>query len=99
MQKLSLAKFRLHLDIERLPTVALYATLAIATLCLLGAGWFTYRKVYVPYVDDTVPEEKLTQKQDKLNVKDFDDASAKLEQKQKVPSPAVTIDPFATRAP
>lgn len=99
MKKISLKGLHFHLDIERVPTVTLYAALGLAVLCLLGAGWFTYKRVYVPYMNDTIPEEKLTQKQDKLNVRDFDAVSAKLELKQKVSPTAGTVDPFTARTP
>lgn len=99
MPKLSLKKIHLHLDIERLPTLTLYAALGISLVCLLGAAWFTYRNVFVPYLNDTIPEEKLTQKQDKLNLKDFEDVRTKLEAKQKGAPSTITVDPFQARVP
>lgn len=99
MQKLDLKKIRIHLDIERLPTLTLYASLGIAAICLLGSAWFTYKNVYIPYTNNTVPEEKLNQKQDKLNIKDFDNVRVKLDAKQKSPSNPITLDPFRTVKP
>lgn len=98
MQKLSLQKFHIRIDIERLPTLTLYVALGLAVLCLAGAALFTYQHVYVPYTSSTVPEEKLTQKQDKLNVKDFEAVRAALDAKQR-DVPTVTVDPFQVRLP
>jgi len=99
MQKLTIKKIKLHIDIERIPTITLYASLTIAIICLLGAAWFTYNNVYQPYMNNTIPEEKLTQKQDKLNVKDFDLVRTKLEAKQKELPNTVAIDPLKVRLP
>lgn len=99
MPKLSLKKIHFHIDIERVPTLTLYAALGLAIACLLGAAWFSYRNVYVPYMNNTIPEEKLNQKQDKLNVKGFNDVRAKLEAKQKGTPNAAAVDPFQTPEP
>ncbi|MEK7518860.1 MAG: hypothetical protein AAB549_02970 [Patescibacteria group bacterium] len=99
MQKISLKKIHFHIDIERVPTLTLYAALSCTIVFLLGAAWFSYRNVYVPYMNNTIPEEKLDQKQDKLNVKDFSDVRAKLEAKQKSTPNAAAVDPFQTPKP
>lgn len=96
MQNLTLKNLRIHIDIERLPTLTLYVALGLTIACLLGAAWFTYRNVYLPYVNSTIPEEKLTQKQDKLNVTDFNDVRAKLNAKQEGTPAPTNVDPFRT---
>jgi hypothetical protein len=97
MQRLTLKGIHFRIEIERLPSLTLYASYILAMLCLCFAGWYTYRNVYVPYLSDVIPEELLTQKQDRLNVKDFNDVRAKLEAKQKG-NPSITlIDPFRVR--
>jgi len=97
MQKLTLKRIHFRIEIERLPSLTLYASYILAVLCLFFAGWYTYRNVYIPYTNDVIPEELLTQKQDKLNVKDFNDVRAKLEVKQKGSPSTTTIDPFQAR--
>lgn len=99
MPKLSLKKIRLHVEIERVPSLTLYAAIGIAAACLVATAWFTYRNVYVPYTNNIVPEEKLTQKQDKLNVTGFDEVRAKLNTKQEATPSATTVDPFQDREP
>ncbi len=97
MPKLTLNRFHIHVDIDRLPSMTLYIAYGIATLCLLAAGWFTYRNIYIPYMNTTIPEDKLTQKRDKLNVKEFEEVRSKLEAKQQGNPSKVTVDPFQTR--
>ena len=99
MPNLSVKKFSYHLNVERRPTLTLYVALGIALVSLAGAAFFTYQKVYVPYTNSTVPEEKLTQKQDKLNLKDFETVRAALDAKQQGNPETVTINPFQPRLP
>jgi hypothetical protein len=97
MQRIPLKRIHFRIEIERLPVLTLYATYIVAILCLSFVGWYTYRNVYIPYMSDVIPEELLTQKQDKLNVKDFNDVRAKLEAKQKGSPSTTIIDPFQAR--
>jgi hypothetical protein len=97
MQKLSLQNFHFRINIERLPTLSLYTSIGLTVVCLAGAILFTYKHVYVPYTSTNVPEEKLTQKQDKLNVKDFDAVRAALDAKQQGNPSAISVDPFQVR--
>lgn len=92
----TLQHIHVQVNIERIPSLSVYTAFTLAVLCLLAAGWFTYLKVYVPYVREEIPEEKFTQKQDKLNVKDFEDVRTKLKGKQEAVSGNAVVDPFQT---
>lgn len=73
----------LHFNFGKLPLIAGIICAIIVVIGLAGIAWFSYTKVYTPYIVTTVPEDKIKQKQEKLNVKDFETVSTKLQEKQK----------------
>lgn len=74
---------RTAFNISAVPLVAGIACAVIGVVGLAGLAWYTYTKIYTPYIVDTVPEERITQKQEKLNVKDFEAVSKQFEDKQR----------------
>ncbi len=73
---------RKHFDVGMVPTLASFAAAAILLLGIAGIAWFAYANVYTPYTVDTIPEDRITQKQEKLNVVDFETVSSQLQAKQ-----------------
>ncbi len=82
LKKLRGKKRHLQLNMSAVPLIAGITCAIIGVIGLAGLGWFGYTKIYTPYIVNTVPEERITQKQEKLNVKDFETVSKKFEEKQ-----------------
>jgi hypothetical protein len=49
--------------------------------------WFGYVQWYVPIQSTDFPQDKLTQKQEKINVKSFEEVQQKWQEKQKIITP------------
>lgn len=93
MQKVHLKLPHLHLTIQRLTRVVAWSLAGLVFVLVLTLGWFSYTAWYVPMHDETIPEDKLSQKREQLRVKDFEDARTQLEAKQKITG-ATTDNPF-----
>ncbi|PIS40939.1 MAG: hypothetical protein COT26_00480 [Candidatus Kerfeldbacteria bacterium CG08_land_8_20_14_0_20_43_14] len=83
-----------HLQLIKLSNIIAISLIVFSVISLVYIALSSYNSWYQPLISNSVPEEKLQQKQEKLKLNELQDINLKLDNKKGLADKVTIINPF-----
>lgn len=92
--KIKLKVPHFHLQLIKLSNIVGISLIVFSFISLGYIAISSYNNWYEPLISNSVPEEKLQQKQEKLKLNELQDINSKLNSKKDLADKVTTLNPF-----